>query len=134
VAVVTDKNVIEQLKAFFAQQSSVELAILFGSVAQNRARPDSDLDIAVRLPQEMTQEQRIHLIEQLAMLFGRPVDLIDLHTAGEPLLGQIFKGVRIMGSDEIYARCLARHLIDAADFLPLQQRILKERREQWTSS
>jgi len=131
---MTTADTVKQLETFFAQQNGVELVILFGSVAFSRARPDSDLDIAVRYQQALTQEQRIKLIEQLALLFGRPVDLIDLHTAGEPLLGQIFKGTRIAGSDEIYARCLARHLIDAADFLPLQQRILKERREQWTSS
>jgi len=127
-------DTVKRLEAFFAQQSGVELVILFGSMAHGQPRPDSDIDIAVRYQQALTLQQRITLIEQLALLFGRPVDLIDLHAAGEPLLGQIFKGVRIMGSDEIYARCLARHLIDAADFLPLQQRILKERRERWTSS
>lgn len=127
-------DIITQLQAFFAPQSGIELVILFGSLAQGTARPDSDLDIAVMYRQPLTQEQRIELIEQLALQFGRPVDLIDLRHAGEPLLGQIFKGKRVLGSNETYAQCLTRHLIDTADFLPLQQRILKERRERWTNS
>lgn len=127
-------DVIKQLQAFFAPRNGVELVMLFGSVAHGKARPDSDLDIAVMYSQALTQQQRVDLIEQLALQFGRPVDLIDLRTAGEPLLGQIFKGKRVLGSDATYAQCLSRHLIDAADFLPLQQRILKERRERWTNS
>ena len=59
------------------------------------------------------------------------MDLVDLHTAGEPLLGQVFKGQRLLGSTTLYAQLLSRHLIDSADFLPLQQRILKERRDAW---
>ena len=129
-----NNDIIKQLHAFFAPHGDVELVILFGSLAQGKARPDSDLDIAVMYQHTLTQEQRRQLIEQLALQFGRPVDLIDLRTAGEPLLGQIFKGLRVLGSDENYARCLTRHLIDAADFLPLQQRILKQRRERWTNS
>ena len=62
---------------------------------------------------------------------GRPVDIVDLHDAGEPILGQVFKGERILGLDSVYASLLSRHLLNTADFLPLRQRILKERREAW---
>lgn len=133
VLMMTD-DIIKRLEAFFAPHSGIELVLLFGSLAQGTARPDSDMDIAVRYRQALTQEQRAKLIEQLALQFGRAVDLIDMHTVGEPLLGQIFKGKRVLGSNEVYARCLTRHWIDAADFLPLQQRILKERRERWINS
>lgn len=51
---------------------------------------------------------------------------------GEPLLGQILAhGRRLLGSDEAHGRLLSRHLIDAADFLPLAQRIVDERRRAW---
>lgn len=62
---------------------------------------------------------------------GRPVDMVDLSRAGEPILGQVFKGERIVGADPVYASLLSRHLLDAADFLPLRERILRERRESW---
>ena len=61
------------------------------------------------------------------------MDLIDLTRVGEPLLGQILQhGQRLHGSDADFgAQLLYRHLVDAADFLPLRERILKERRDAW---
>ena len=59
------------------------------------------------------------LIGDLADATGRPVDLVDLRTVGEPLLGQILShGLRLLGSTEAHGCLLSRHLIDAADFLP----------------
>jgi hypothetical protein len=70
----------------------------------------------------------------MAEQLGRPIDLVDLHTAGEPLLGEVLKGRRLLGSDTSYARLITRHLLDAADFLPYRERILSERGKQWTAS
>ena len=110
----------------------VRIVMLFGSCAKGTARPDSDLDLAVDAGRVMTADQRLALTAALAALTGRPVDLIDLRTVGEPLLGQILQyGQRISGTDQAQAQYLTKHLIDVADFVPLQQRILKERREAW---
>jgi len=110
----------------------VRIVMVFGSCASGKAKPDSDLDIAVDAGRVMTSAQYILLIGALAELTGRPIDLVDLRTVGEPLLGQILlHGQRIHGSDEAHAQYLTRHLIDVADFVPLQQRILKERRQAW---
>lgn len=110
----------------------VRLVMVFGSCARGQARPDSDLDIAVDAGTVMTAMQHIALVSALAELTGRPVDLVDLRTVGEPLLGQILQyGQRIDGADEVHAQYLTRHLMDMADFVPLQQRILKERRQAW---
>ncbi len=38
------------------------------------------------------------------------------------------------GTRDLSALDLARHLLNTADFLPLRQRILKERRERWIQS
>jgi len=73
----------------------------------------------------------MELIEQIGKRFGRPVDIVDLHLAAEPVLGEVLKGQRLLGSDESYARLLTRHLFNLADFVPLQQRILAERRHAW---
>jgi predicted nucleotidyltransferase len=110
----------------------VRIVMLFGSCAKGTARPDSDLDLAVDAGRVMTADQRLALTAELAALTGRPVDLIDLRTVGEPLLGQILQyGQRISGTDQAQAQYLTKHLIDVADFVPLQQRILQERRQAW---
>jgi len=54
-------------------------------------------------------------IEEIAAKTGRPVDLIDLRTAGEPVLGETLKhGVRILGSTAKYADLIRKHLFDNA--------------------
>jgi predicted nucleotidyltransferase len=126
----SDNAIIDVLNRF----PEVQLAILFGSCAKGDATADSDLDLAVQADQPLDAELSIRLIGEIAEQLGRPVDLIDLRTAGEPLLGEVLKGRRLIGSDTSYARLITRHLLDAADFLPYRERILAERRKQWTAS
>jgi len=112
--------------------SEIRQVILFGSVASGAAGPDSDLDIGIEAECPLTPEKRIRLIEALAMATGRPVDLVDLRTAGQPLLGEILKtGVRLVSRNEDYARLIFRNILEREDFLPYRERILKERREAW---
>ena len=126
------KSTIDLITAVLTRHPQIELAILFGSLATGNARPDSDLDLAVASAQSLNQESKSALIADLAENLGRPVDLIDLTTVGEPLLGQILRhGRRVLGSDERYARLISRHLFDMADFAPYRSRILAERRRAW---
>ena len=108
------------------------LALVFGSVAQGRQRADSDLDIAVASHQALTVGEKMNIIAALAEQTGRPVDLIDLHGVGEPLLGQILRhGRRLLGSDGAYGRLINKHVFEQADFMPYRNRILAERRAAW---
>lgn len=126
-----DNKIHEILGAY----PSIKLAILFGSLANNSVKFESDLDLAVQSDRALTKYEKLQLIEDLAQYFMRPIDLIDLHEVGEPLLGQIIaKGRRILGSDTYYGHLLARHLYVEADFMPYQRRILKERRDKWIGS
>lgn len=111
----------------------IRLAIVFGSVAREKADPSSDLDLAVLCDTPLSSQSKAALISALACATGRPVDLVDLQRAGEPLLGEILKhGKRVLVRDDAaYAALLRRHLFDAADFLPYRQRILAERRARW---
>lgn len=114
------------------QHGGIRLAILFGSLAKARAMPQSDLDLAVLMGAPLSGEIRMNLIDELSQAIGRPVDLVDLRVAGEPLLGQILKhGVRLLGSDSDYAALIRRHLFEEADFMPYRRRILAERRRAW---
>jgi uncharacterized protein len=70
-------------------------------VASSTAHGDSDVDVAVMCDAAMTAEKQIQLVSDIAEATGRAVDLIDLATVGEPLLGQILRhGVRIIGDAE----------------------------------
>ena len=121
-----------QLGEIFKAYPFIKLVLLFGSMANNRAKFDSDLDLAVYAERALTQDEKVHLIEALAQSFMRPIDLIDLHEVGEPLLGQIIaNGRRILGSDTCYGHLISKHVYAESDFMPYQRRILKERRDRW---
>ena len=121
------------IRAILERHGNIRLAILFGSLASGRATPQSDVDVAVLADNPIDAGFRMALMDELAVAAGRPVDLIDLHTAGEPLLGQILKrGVRLFGDDADYAELIKRHVFEEADFMPYRRRILAERRRAWT--
>jgi len=129
------KRNIALVRAALASFAHLELVILFGSMAKGSETPASDLDVAVLANQRLTAGQRIELIDALALASGRPVDVVDLKTAGQPILNQILKyGARVQGSDEKMASLIYRNLVDRADFLPLRNRILKEKRAAWIST
>lgn len=109
------------------------LVILFGSVARGKDGPDSDLDVAMLTNESLSVQKQIEIIDALTLASGRPVDLVDLRSVGEPLLGRIlFEGRRLLGPASEWGRLLSRHLVDQADFVPLQNHILRTRREAWT--
>jgi predicted nucleotidyltransferase len=134
---VTDKSthqqgLDDQLGQVFASFPQITLALLFGSVATGRHRADSDLDIAVSARFPLSQDEKIALVSALAVCTGRAIDLIDLNTVTEPLLGQIVQhGRRILGSDTLFGQLINRHLLEQADFMPYRARLLAERREAW---
>lgn len=126
------ESVDTQIRQVLERHHAVRLALLFGSLAKGTAHHGSDLDLAVGADYPLDVHETIELISDLAKAIGRPVDLIDLSTVGEPLLGQIIAGGRrIVGSDTLYAELLLKHLYNQEDFVPYQRRILMERREAW---
>jgi predicted nucleotidyltransferase len=124
---------IESLRArCTADIEGLRLAILFGSCSRETERADSDIDLAVLAKRPLSLAERESLIGQIALLTGRPVDLVDLFNVGEPLLNQILTtGTRIVGGDADFAQLMMRNVIANADFVPLQRRLLKERRDAW---
>ena len=90
---------IQDLKLFFAKQKDVQLAFAFGSLAANKMRLDSDVDIAILKEEPLTFDERIAFMNELAEVTKTDVDLIDLFfeeglllkevvTTGEMLLCQ----------------------------------------------
>ena len=124
---------IDHLRKTLDDFDEIRLAIVFGSVGQGQATHSSDLDLAVLCERPTSSDLRSTLISALARATGRPIDLVDLERAGEPLLGEILKkGTRILSRDDsAYAELLRKHLFETADFLPYRNRILAERRRKW---
>ncbi|MEK7792393.1 MAG: nucleotidyltransferase domain-containing protein [Pseudomonadota bacterium] len=123
----------EQLAALLSRYPEIRLAILFGSMATGRTRADSDIDLGLLAQAPLTAGLTLQLTQAIGVEFGRPVDIVDLYHVPEPITGQVLKGIRLYGDNATYARLLTRHLLNVADFLPLHQRILTERRNKWIS-
>ena len=126
-------EVDQRIRDVMARHPSVVLAILFGSMAKGHARGDSDLDMAVLTSTPLSVEARILLVEDLTLVFGRPVDLIDLDQVHNPLLQQILtKGRRVICQDRTrYAQLILRMVYEEADVMPYYRRILSDRRHTW---
>lgn len=125
--------VFAELSVLLEQQEDLLLAVLFGSVARGTAQPDSDVDIAVLGPRALDVRRRQELIDAIAQVTGRPVDLVDLRLAGVALLRAVLtEGRRLFCKDETaWLHLLSRMVTDAEDFLPAQEQLLRERRERW---
>ena len=117
---------------FLKDHPDVRLAILFGSLASDRGTAESDLDLAIDAGRRLDLSLKMNLISELANRIGRPVDLVDLRIAGEPLLGQILRyGKKILGDNRHYADLIRKHVFDEADFLRYRTGMIAERRRAW---
>ena len=126
-------NVQEKLLEVVVGHPAVTLAIVFGSLAEGAAGFQSDLDLAVAGQAPLSRQARIHLIEDLAVAFGRPVDLIDLTSLHGPLLQRILtQGRFLLCKDRRqYAELIQRMQAEEADVMPYYRRILAARRNAW---
>ena len=124
---------LASLRGVLKDDPEVLLAYAFGSLADGRASPDSDADVAVLAARPLDAEHRRALIRSAAEVTGRPVDLVDLRDAGMPLLRIVLtEGRELFCRDRSEkGRLIAKMLADVEDFLPLRRRMLRERRERW---
>jgi predicted nucleotidyltransferase len=122
----------QKLRELLTHFPIIRVAALFGSMARGTERPDSDIDVAVQADKALVANERIALTEAIALAFNRPVDLIDLRTAGQPLLDQIVSsGVQVVGKRHLWGDLIYRNIMENEDFVPYQKRILEGRRHAW---
>lgn len=128
-----DVNLEQQIAQQLSRHSQLKLGILFGSIGRGQARPDSDLDLAVAADRPLDPDEKRRLIEEMAQLSSRPIDLVDLQTTGGLLLQEVLtKGKRIYTTDNrVYAELIKKMLFNAADFMPYRNRIIAARRKAW---
>jgi len=129
-------SIDDQLQTVFSAHPQIRIVFVFGSMASGGATPDSDLDIAVAADGPLSSETKAQLIDQIARIVNRPIDLVDLQTAGEPVRTQVLtKGRLVVCTDRrLYAELIKRMVFDHADFVPYRTRILAERRNAWTGN
>jgi predicted nucleotidyltransferase len=120
-----------QIEEVLRQFAYVEVGILFGSVAANREAFYSDVDVAVAATRPLTTEEKMSLMDALALRTGRPVDLLDLSQASGTILHQsLTKGLVLVNRNPmLYARLILTMLYDQADMAPLRQRMARKRLE-----
>ncbi len=128
-----DRTGLRSLTEALEGEPDVLLAIAFGSLAQGRAGFESDVDVAVLAERPLGPERRMALMRVVAEATGRSVDLLDLRETGVPLLRTVLReGTTLVCRDqEARDRLMSRMLADVEDFLPLRERLLRERRERW---
>jgi predicted nucleotidyltransferase len=80
---------LERIRGVLDRRGDVRLAYVFGSVAHGRARPRSDVDVAVLFMGDAKPGVMDVLTEDLEDAAGRRVDLIDLGTAPPLLAHQV---------------------------------------------
>jgi predicted nucleotidyltransferase len=126
-------EVLARLLPFFAQEPSVAAAYLFGSRARATSRLDSDVDIAVILPANLTVEEafweQVRLLGLLeAELHPLDVDVVDLVRVPPLLAHEIIRCHVLLCEHDPDRRAVveAKRQAEYLDFLPRLQYYRKE--------
>ena len=129
-------ELMDDIATLFAREPGIRLALIFGSLAKGRARSDSDVDVAVAADRPLDIGTKMRLIEQLAVLTGRPIDLVELQVAEGLILNQILVEGRLLfcRDNALYARLMLRMIFDQEDTMRYHRRILAVRRNAWISA
>jgi predicted nucleotidyltransferase len=76
---------LKQIEGFCRRWKIKEFA-LFGSVLREDFRPDSDVDVLVTFEPDggITFDNRVEMLDELAEIFGREVDLVEKNAVRNP--------------------------------------------------
>ena len=106
-------------------EAGVEVAILFGSAANGRMRPDSDTDIGIlgSVGHDLDIDAELALGADLERVLGREVDLVRLDTASTLLRFEASRGRCLHEAREgAFADFVARALLEYEDLRPILRR------------
>ena len=100
--------IVRTLQEFFeADPHGAAAVYLFGSVARDRARPGSDVDVGLLLaapPPSTLEGQPFDLADALERLLGRPVDVVLLNTAPADLRIRVLRDGLLVFEGDATAR------------------------------
>ena len=128
-----EPEILDSVRDILLRQPDIEFACVFGSVAEGRHTPTSDIDVAVAAQEPIAPRRRLTLNDEITTATGRPVDLVDLHTAGPLLLTRaLTRGKRIVMRDSaVLARLMVKMWYLNADLMPLLRMIQDTRRKRF---
>jgi uncharacterized protein len=126
-------EVCARARCILRSEKDLRLAIVYGSMATEKCRPDSDVDLGVLFGQPMTAQQKMDLAGRLEQAMLRGVDLVDLSTACATLLRQILRKGRVLVQRDPGAMAgLVRTMVyHEADMMPYVRRTLIERQHRF---
>jgi predicted nucleotidyltransferase len=133
----------DQLRQIFAAHG-VDLAYLFGSQAEGKAGPLSDMDIAVLMGTQVEREQwfqvQLNLIGALVGIFHRDdVDVVILNESTPVLAHEVVQSGRVIyetdpGTRVDFEIAALRRYVDTEPLRRLQDRRLLERVEEYRAA
>jgi predicted nucleotidyltransferase len=115
-------RVVSQLEAELQGDSSLRLALLFGSAAINRLRADSDLDVGIiPVDAELSLAGELALATRLSRATGREVDVVRLDRAPSLVRWEAARHAVVLFADSpvTATRFLARAALEHAGTEPL---------------
>jgi predicted nucleotidyltransferase len=88
-----DNDIATKLESYFRSENDVVAVYLFGSAAEGKARPTSDIDIGVlfdRANADIQDRLLEKYLTELPQLLRKDVHLVVLNRAGEELMRQVY--------------------------------------------
>ena len=121
-----------ELQRIFGADPDVLSAYLFGSAAEGLLREKSDVDIAVRLSQNLSPIEtitiRLNLEDVLEAVFQRKVDVVIMNKASLKMIHQIYRhGVQLYVSGPVEERDF--RIQKRKEYFDFKYYIDKERRD-----
>lgn len=105
---MTRSAVVRALHQWFeTDPRGAAAAYLFGSVARDNARPDSDVDVGVLFlerPEPTLEGQPYDMADALERVLGRPVDVVVLNTAAADLRMRVLRDGHLVFEGDAAAR------------------------------
>jgi predicted nucleotidyltransferase len=121
------EDMVDRLADLYRLEPGIELIVLFGSAARGRARPRSDLDIAVRGDGPVDLDA-LYLVLAPRLATDR-LDLVDLRTAGSVLAFEVARHgqplfERVPGAFRSFQSLASRRYGDTAKLRRAQRRAI----------
>ncbi|MBC7225808.1 MAG: nucleotidyltransferase domain-containing protein [Thermoflexales bacterium] len=123
---------LEALKGVFGKYPEVQAVYLFGSVAEGRKGPESDLDLAIVPRSPAARARRLDILADLARAGFCNVDLIFLDTNDIVLryeavrLNRVVYQAEDFDPGEMYSR-IVRQFLDFLPYLQVQREAYRRR-------
>lgn len=126
-------ELIAKVKEALNEESGLVLAILYGSAATGKMRPDSDVDIALLFDHPIRAGKKMKLISRLEEALQREVDLVDLYSLSGTILKQVLIQGRVLIQSKpgMLAGLVQRMIYNQADMMPYVTRTLMERQKRF---